>query len=330
MSTLAERLAMAREHQRTFDDDPTRRAGREAERKAGEMLAMRLAGTGWQIHAGRRVPDPATRQRRELDFVITTPTEAVVVELKNWSGTVSMQGREVVQERRGQQGVVRHGPLFDELAERTRVLLRHHTTMGRPSCPIRSLVAFHNPRVKLARNVASRDEVVAFEALLGNMPAGASGVEPALHAIFRILGFTTTNAPQRGSPSINALRNTLDELGTWDLVRIHGGRAILGDVMDRHDRQFVHALGPGADRAHVRRIEMEVGRSIVAAIFRSPPRRARIFLRDGTMRVHDVPGDGVFRVQSAGSRDGETIALHHVTSIDFGYAMYPEYHGGRG
>lgn len=319
---------MAREHQRTFEDDPTHRAGREAERKAGEMLATRLMGTGWQIHAGRRVPDPGTRQRRELDFVITTPTEAVVVELKNWSGTVSMQGREVVQERRGQQGVVGHGPLFDDLAERTRVLLRYHTSMGRPSCPMRSLVAFHNHRIKLARNVASRNDVVAFEALVGNMPTGASGLDSALHAIFRILGFAT-NAPQKCSSSILSLRNTLDELGTWDLVQLHGGRAVLGDVMDRHDRQFVHALGSGADRAHVRRIEMEVGRSILAALFRPPPRRACIFLRDGTMRVQDVPSDGVLRVQSAGSRDRETIALHHVTSIDFGYEMYPEYHGGR-
>ena len=98
--------------------------------------------------------------------------------------------------------------------------------------------------------------------------------------------------------------------------------------MDRHDRQFVHALGPAADRAHVRRIEMEVGRSLIVAIFRSPPRRAHIFLRDGTTRVRDVPGDGVLRVQPAGSRDGETIALHHVVSIDYGYATYPEYHGG--
>lgn len=114
MSTLAERLAAALKHQRAFDDDPTRQAGREAERQAGEALAVRLAGTGWQIHAGRRVPDPETRQRREIDFVITSPTEAIVVELKNWSGTVRMEGREVVQERRGQLGVVRHGPLFDD------------------------------------------------------------------------------------------------------------------------------------------------------------------------------------------------------------------------
>lgn len=319
---------MAREHQRTFDDDPTRRAGREAEREAGELLAKRLAGTGWQIHAGRRVPDPTTRQRRELDFVITTPTEAVVVELKNWSGTVSMEGPEVTQERRGQQGVVGHGPLFKDLAERTRVLLRHHTAQGRAPCPIRSLVAFHNPRVRLARSVASRKDVVTFDALLGNMPAGASGMESALQAIVRILGFAT-NAAQKGSPAIHALRGTLDELGTWDSVRIHGGRAILGDVLDRNDRGFVHALGHGADRAHVRRIEMEVGRSIVAAIFRPPPRRAHIFFRDGTMRVRDVPSDGALRVQSPGSRSGETIALHHVTSIDFGYATYPEYHGGR-
>lgn len=328
MSTLAERLAMAREHQRTFDDDPTRRAGREAERAAGEALAARLQRTGWQIHAGRRVPDPATRQRRELDFVITTPTEAVVVELKNWSGTVRMQGRDVVQERRGQQGVVDHGPLFEDLAERARVLLKHHTALGRPACPIRSLVVFHNPRVRLARDVASRRDVVAFEALLGDMPAGASGLDSTLHAVFRFLGFTT-NTPRSGSPSIHALRGTLDELGTWDVVRIHGGRAVLGDVMDRHDRHFAHALGPGADRAHVRRIEMEVGRSLVAAIFRAPPRRAHIFLRDGTMRVQDVPRDGALRIQPAGSRTRETIALHHVTSLEFGYSMYPEYHGGR-
>ena len=50
--------------------------------------------------------------------------------------------------------------------------------------------------------------------------------------------------------------------------------------------------------------------------------------RDGSARVHDVPSDGVLRVQPAGSRDRETIALHHIVSIDYGYATYPEYHGG--
>lgn len=328
MSTLVERLAAAREHQRTFNDDPTRQAGRAAERQAGEALALRLAGTGWQIHAGRRVPDPATRQRREIDFVITSPTEAVVVELKNWSGTVRMEGREVVQERRGQLGVVRHGALFEDLAERTRVLLRHHVAAGYPSCPVRSLVAFHNPRVHLARDVVSRKDVASFEALVGNMPAGASGPERALQAVFRILGFTA-NAPAKVSPTVQALRTTLEALGTWDLVRVHGGRTLSGDVLDRRDRDLAHALGRDADRAHARRIEMEVGRSLVAAIFRAPPRRAHILLRNGSTRVHDVPGDGVIRVQPAGSRNPETIALHHIVSIDYGYAMYPEFHGGR-
>lgn len=327
MSTLVQRLAAAREHQRVFHDDPTRQAGREAERQAGEALAVRLAGTGWQIHAGRRVPDPATRQRRELDFVITSPTEAVVVELKNWSGTVRMEGREVVQERRGQHGVVRHGALFDDLAERARVLVRHHVAAGRPACPVRSLVAFHNPRVNLAREVASRKDVQSFAALVGGMPAGASGLERALQAVFRSLGFTA-NAHATVSPAVKGLRETLEALGTWDLVRVHGGRILAGDVLDRHGRDLTHALGPCADRAHVRRIEMEVGRSILAALFRSPPRRAHIYLRDGSRRVQDVPGDGVLRVQPAGSREQETIALHHVVSIDYGYATYPAYHGG--
>ncbi len=327
MSTLAERLATAREHQRTFDDDPSRQAGREAERLAGEALAERLAGLGWQIHAGRRVPDPATRQRRELDFVITSPTEGIVVELKNWSGTVRMEGRDVVQERRGQLGVVRHGTIFDDLAERTAVLMRHHAAVGRPACPVRSLVAFHNPRVHLSREVTARRDAWSFAALVGDMPAGAAGLERALQALCRTLGLTA-NTPKKVSPAVKALRETLEALGTWDLVRLHGGRTITGDVLDRNDRDLARALGRNADRAHVRRIEMEVGRSMLAAIFRTPPRRAHIYRRDGSTSLHDVPSDGMVRVQPAGKRDCETIALQHVVSIDYGYAAYPEYHGG--
>ena len=142
-------------------------------------------------------------------MVITTPDVGVVVELKNWAGAVTLEGDRLIQRRPPPRPPVDHGPVFRDLEYKVKLLAAYHAEKGRPSVDLQPLVVFYNHRIRMPDALRARPDVTTFVQLQEELPRSDEG-EP--------------------TPELRALRQTLDELGGWDVVTLHGGRALFGDV----------------------------------------------------------------------------------------------------
>ncbi len=279
--TLAERLAAARLNAKRFPPDAQGDAGREAEYDVSFTLRQRLRGTSWRVHHGLRVQGP--RGRREIDFVLTTPDVGVVVELKNWAGEVFLEDGHLIQRRRPPRAPVDHGAVFEQLSHKLDLLAAFHDG----DVELQALVVFYNHRLRMPNEVRAREDVTTFTQLLDELPK-RGGPEP--------------------TPEIVALRETLDGIGGWDVLSLHGGRVAFGDL-----RQ-----SPVGDRGRDLGVEVHADTGAFMAVFRAPRVRVSVIRRDGSrVRVEADPNAEV-AFRPAGQRNPIRVALRHVRSIEFG------------
>ncbi len=238
--------------------------GRRAELHVEAMLAERLEGTAWDYSAGLRVPHGG--RRREIDFVISTPDELWVVELKNWSGFVGVDdGGNVVQHRSAGRGVVDHGRLIDDMDARRRAL-RNYLRRSLDEVPtIRTLLVFYDSGVGLDDSLTSAGDLQVmrrpeFLSLLPD-PSGPGFVGRLVHRIFGN-GDEPSALPAVSEP-IRQAREHYSKLGTWDLLALYGGQLISGDLVGASMQQC-------SDRERFRRFRLDVPRGVMDLLFRSP------------------------------------------------------------
>lgn len=327
---LRERIDEARLNGKTFSGDPKEEAGRVAEYRVGRELSARLRNSGWTLHCTLRVPDSQTRRRRELDYVITAPDRVLVVELKNWSGKVAMDCGHVVQERIVYSGgrlaheMVDHGPLFEDLTARVEVLKRHHERHADTSAPpIQSLVVFYNRRVRLSQEILEREDVLAYDALLSQLPDRRLRPASVLAAVMRHFGWEAKQG-KSPTPNVVSIRQTFDDLGCWDTIEVHGGKVVFGDIM--HGAANSPRLGTfKIERRNVTAVELAVDRSVLKAVLFQPRIDARVTFRDGsTARFEKLP-EGQLHYQAAGAEIPGAISLRHVVRFQFGYSERPKF-----
>jgi hypothetical protein len=257
---------------KTFAWDPGEKAGQAAEEEVSTDLLRRFHNTGWRLHRELRVPTRVGR--RELDFVITSPNEAFVIELKNWSGRADIdRAGFVTQTRWPSNEVISHGCVLDKLRAKTVALKEHHHRHGEPAreLRIRHYLVFWNPRLVMSHALARADGVVRWQQFERNLPRHRSMLTSVLEALARFLGWTE-RAVSPPVDEIRAFRTTLDRLGTWDWIHLHGGRCIRGDVLEAPRSSILRAP---YDRERVRSIDFRIDRAV-------PPRRTN---RGGADRV---------------------------------------------
>lgn len=314
-------------------EDPKRAAGRRAEYEVTRELGKRLDGTGWEVKANIRVPDPTQQRRREIDFVITSPTSAVIVELKYWTGSVSLDENEnVIQAPRREGAPINHGRLFADVAERVDILCLHHASLGGSVVPIKGYVVFYDVsgKLKLAPSVAERGDVITYSQLLSTLPEAdeaASTLQRILFALLHFFGFREKKkrTKQDPSPEIASLRKSLDTLGSWDVVELNGGKVLLGDILSKVDGA---SDAPCLDRSRFGRLEFEIDRSRLKALFRQPAPQAKIrgLARDGSWSEWSLSTAAVIDIHEAGQRVVTRQELRSLKRLEFGYSTRPDFH----
>lgn len=343
MIDLKELLKQAEINSKIFEEDAKDSAGREAERIVARDLRPRLAGTGWELVQNIRVPDPAMRRQRELDFIITAPDRVVVIELKRWSGKVHMSGDEVIQERRNGE-LKNHGPLFEDLADRVQLLRHRHLAAKRDSVRMEGLVVFYDDRGRLilSDDIAARPDVVDYARMMDNIPQGSPILDPpskteasflakVLGGILAMLGQTSeppaADAPRPPAPSwaIMDFRRTLAELGTWDVIELYGGKMVYGDLLDVTGTQHPAFQATLFNRAATARVEIKSARNPLQILFAGLDGqvRATAVARNGFSGDWRVPPDLPIVVQAAGQATSEAYPAGSVLSIEFGYEKKP-------
>ncbi len=292
--------------------------GEEAELAVARGLRRSLRGTGDTFYAGLRIPDAEAGHKRELDFVITRPDEVIIIELKYWIGTLELSPKGHLIQRRPQKASLDHGPLFKEMKAREqalRALIKSHKL--RP-LPIRSLLIFYKPGLKIAEGFGKlRSQMMEWRTLRKQLSCARPRLAvQLLRLLRRWLGGASSEAPSKG---ILALREALDLLGSWDEIELYGGRRFMGDLRPQRGCNPLVAQIRLVDREQLAGFEVEADRCYLKALLFTPQLRVRLDFRGGEELEGDLPLERQCLIHSVGARRPHRQALREIKHIRYGY-----------
>jgi hypothetical protein len=187
-------------------------------------------------------------------------------------------------------------------------------------------IVFYNRTLRIPTEINNRKDVIKYSSLMSLLPKKSSGVINFLEALLHFFGIDNSN-PTNTEPSkgIRDLRDTLSDVGSWDVIELNGDKIIFGDILikgkDEKNLQLTHLL----NRKKVDSIDTIFDRSIVKAIFTSPEIAARINQRDGSDKRETVQTDFSISYQSAGCPTSDEVNFCHVKRIEYGYISRPVY-----
>lgn len=293
--------------------------GRAAELRVAALLEERLGGTAYEYFPGLRVP--RGKRRHEIDFVITTPKEIWVVEIKNWSGFVNVDGSRVIQHRSHGRGVIDHGNLLAGMRRKEGALkdyLRRTMDASVDMPPTWSVLVFCNKNLGISEELFAVDDmdVVRLPEFLSALPAPPADYGSFFGGLSNLVGRGADEKEQKRLPvvdeSIEASKAALADLGTWDLLAMHGGQIISGDLIDISAPEL-------EDRVRFQRIRVEAPRSLLELFRRDLHLQVTATERSGTQRNYELGFEEEVRFHAAGQPKPSTFSLRDVAAIAFGY-----------
>lgn len=234
------RLATAR----PTAEDPEDAGGREAERQLKALVGGHFNFKGADLFLNKRVP--AGGRRREIDLIVVTPTRLHVIEVKNWSGALAREGTRWVQTNRSGRRI-EHPDLVADNRDKDEALVAYLASKGVGLDPARrakyvsNKVVFVNPRLAIeSPEIREHPDVLDAARLDGYLKAqkrqrlggqlGASIIEWCLGT--EAGGAVLDRHFERLSPEqTRAIREAVDELGSWDSLRLFGGKVVNGDLI---------------------------------------------------------------------------------------------------
>jgi hypothetical protein len=223
---------------------PEVRAGRGAEHTLRLKLTKHHSTRFGEVFGGKRVPrrigDPKGG-RYEIDLIVITPRRLHVIEVKNWSGVLSLDGDSWVHDRHcGERKV------FPDLVDYNHVksiaLQRYLESCGIevPVERVVQTVVFANPRLRMDSRIALNPNVVTADMLEDYLycQRGPSLGAYAVSALIQLCAEADEASKLSDglfdimSPgTVSRVRAAVDELQTWDRLQLLGGREVIGDLL---------------------------------------------------------------------------------------------------
>jgi hypothetical protein len=242
-------------------EDPAVLYGREAELSLHALVTTHFDHKGAHLFAGRRVPCPARRMRREIDLIVLTPRMISLIEVKSWSGELIDRGAVWVQVRRGGDELRHPNLIADNLEKRAAFLdyLRQHG-LGRErdfGRYVSQKVVFMNPSLTVGPSIRAHPDVITRDrlaAFLDRQPAAGFARRVFCSVIELCLGAEAAQSVtgEIGGERFAALVRCVADIRTWDRLRLHGGKVLSGDLLQ------LHAGGRHLPREEVARGSMRV------------------------------------------------------------------------
>ncbi|HEX5271244.1 MAG TPA: nuclease-related domain-containing protein, partial [Gemmataceae bacterium] len=225
-------------------EDPAILYGREAELFLHELVTTHFDHKGAHLFAGRRVPCPAKRMRREIDLIVLTPRMISLIEVKSWSGELIDRGAVWVQVRRGGDELHHPNLIADNLEKRAAFLdhLRRHGLGQERDFAARFVsqkIVFTNPNLTLSPSIRNHPDVITRDKLAGFLDR-QPGAGFARRVFCSVVEFCLGNEAAQGvTGSIGAERfaaivKCVAEIRTWDRLRLYGGKVLTGDLLQLH------------------------------------------------------------------------------------------------
>jgi hypothetical protein len=197
----------------------------------------------------RRIFVAESNCNREID-VIAIIDKIYVIEVKNWSGSVWCNGPRWFQLPVKAERALEFGDITEECHFKAMSLLRHLENVHKillPPGSVVSCVVFTSPAVKLDPNSAKRLPNVftleSFREFIGKSRSGSSWrdlLAPVVPSFFHPSRSITLEQK-------NSVAHALGNVRTWDIVMLHNGTTIHGDLVSLECPNFYFSY----DRKHI-------------------------------------------------------------------------------
>jgi Nuclease-related domain len=218
----------------------------------GELALRQLVGSSFRFKnahllAGRRIPSRRQGRRREIDLIVCTPQMIHLIEVKNWSGQLTVWDGHWRQTRRGGE-VVDHGDLIRENWLKRDAVVEYLYDRGLDldeqfvSDHVVPKVIFTNPKLELDPEVESRPDVTSRRELDGYLGRQrqkglaqrmfSSLIEYCLESESKLGGVQTQGQAGRiPSRQYEQIVAYLSETETWDQLHVYGTYVVTGDLV---------------------------------------------------------------------------------------------------
>ncbi|KXJ22751.1 uncharacterized protein LOC110251836 [Exaiptasia diaphana] len=318
----AQQAAFPKEHH----EEEHVKAGRNAESTVVANLRLYSGLDITSIFCGLRVPDEYQTRKQEIDIVLLLSTGIVCLEVKNLGGSikVSEDGHTWVQTKKRKLGDNSYVANFIEhdncttLIKKKALLLKEHLlrkSVFINSNQLRHFVVLVNENSELDDKIRNDPSVITPEKCEGFFKSFRKGYVEAFQE-------SLTPSFVSGKLSytqINAARAVLSTIGTWDIIELHGGKRLYGDLKD--------LPGVSVERNKVEALEVSHQRNytlgmVWAAVGYTPTVTVSLLERDGSgwlwntyVAVVKIPynTEVVFRV--CGDEVDSKVSINDVIKI---------------
>lgn len=223
-------------------EDGRARAARRAEVVTGRLVSVHHAVQYGHVFSNKRIPrdvKAAAMGRYETDLLVITPRRVVVLEVKNWSGSLRVQGDQWVQTQRSGDQLV-HQNLLLHNRDKLRVLRQYllHRGVNLPVERFHQAVVFANPRLDIDPALRVHPAVLEFDSLDAVLGDGTSAARlMAAKLVEKLVSAEAAKALHLDllnvipPAQVKAAAQAIAELRTWDRITLRGGRTLQGDLL---------------------------------------------------------------------------------------------------
>ncbi len=226
---------------KTAYEDPSVKAGRDAEEFLASMVETNLKYKGAYCYLGKRVPSQKEKRRYEIDLIVLTKKHIYMLEVKNWSGSLVKKGKNWVQVRNHGKEITNPN-LTQYNREKQEIVIEYlkSKNIHLDKKYFSQKVIFMNKNLRLDKKIASDPNVIPYHKLdkyLANQK-GTSYSERFLHSVVEFCLDAEKSSiiidelfDAMNNSTFEKTQKALAKLQTWDKVVLHGGRILTGDAL---------------------------------------------------------------------------------------------------
>ena len=279
--------------------DHAKRAATKAEVKVAKRL-RKAPGVLKVHHAVRLTKIEGGKSRREVDLIAVMQDRLVLIEVKNFNGTISMDDDGVLHQN-GQS----RGWTFAKLDDASKRLkdTMHLTGIRLGDAEIHSVLLFQG-------SGEVEDSVSTGGRLLDAHVAKTT--DELLAVLNRPLGEDAWMSDEQ----VSAIEAFFARCGTWDALEANNGATLEGDIRSSSTIE-------GWRKAH-RHMAFSNQRGWLTTVLFGPKFVAETTGWNGQTSTVDVEFDQVVEMVGAGAKN-TGFSIDHLASLTFGYSSFPDW-----
>ena len=223
-----------------FEEDAANAGGLKAELLLKDLLGAQFRHQNAHLLARRRIPSRQQGRRREIDLIVCDPQTIHLMEVKNWSGQLTVQGGVWRQTRRDGQMIQHPNPIEANRSKRDAVVeyLRDCGLSLSDDFVRRHIVSnlvFWNRHLELDPSVEAMSGVITWRNLEAHFQQPQQHTSLA-HQLFSSLLHFCLGSQQKSALEIppalyEQIVTCLSKTGTWDQLCLYGTKTIPGDLV---------------------------------------------------------------------------------------------------